>query len=96
MVAESPLVPLEDIQVQSSSLQGSKGFGNPYTFGTNYILEVMKYTNIAMEYQEHVVAIQGELQAVETKIQGCLATISEFFSTLQSNAASGGAYTYGG
>lgn len=58
-------------------------------FGSNYILLVMKYTNIAMEHQAKIVQLRGELASVVSKIQGDLSTISEFVSKLQSEAHSG-------
>lgn len=68
---------------------------DPFLYNTNYILLVMKYTNVAMEHQANLVAMQGQLENVVTQIQGCLSTISEFFSTLQANAASGGGWADG-
>ena len=49
----------------------------------NYILEVMKYTNIAMQHQADIVSLRGELASVVTKMQGDLATISEFLSKIE-------------
>lgn len=87
---------------QIPGVSGSSGVGaqsvstshtnDPFLYNTNYILLVMKYTNIAMEHQANLVAMQGQLENVVTQIQGCLSTISEFFSTMQAQAASGGAW----
>ena len=93
-------MPVEQIPgVSGSNSVGSQPMrpvNDSYLFGTNYILLVMKYTNVAMEHQANLVAMQGQLENVETQIQGCLSTISEFFSTLQANAGSGGGWSANG
>lgn len=58
----------------------------------NYILAVMKYTNIAMQHQSQIVALRGELATVVTKMQGDMATISQFISKMQSMSHAGGFY----
>ncbi|MEI8301228.1 MAG: hypothetical protein WCG10_06455 [Chlamydiota bacterium] len=93
-------MPVEQVQGASGSnevgSQPMRPVDDSYLFGTNYILLVMKYTNVAMEHQANLVAMQGQLENVETQIQGCLSTISEFFSTLQANAGSGGGWNANG
>jgi len=74
----------------ASQSTGNSQNNNKYLFQTNYILEVMKYTNIAMEHQASIVALRGEVAALGTKIASDLATISQFISKIQSEAHSGG------
>jgi hypothetical protein len=61
-----------------------------FLYQSNYVLQVMKYTNIAMEHQADIVSLRGEEAELGTKIASDLATISQFISTIQSKAHSGG------
>lgn len=58
-----------------------------FLYNTNYVIAVMKLTQVCMQHQQELVSIRSKLAVFATKIQANLNVLNQTMTTFENNAA---------